>query len=299
MTALPLTSGRRRLPRPARRRQCGRRASPGETHGGRCPREPATRKGRRGRQAGQPDLRQHLGRRVHRRSRLSDYLVQPGGRTDHRLHDPRGHRQALLRNLPDGGVPQALRVARHAGRERPVENARVTIITQEGCEVPISVSTTILRDEHGAAIGAVEFFRDLTEVEHLRQRLERDRSVSEIVSNSPRMRRIIEMLPNIAGSDCNVLVQGPSGSGKELFAEAIHRLSSRRCGPYIRINCAALPATLLESELFGACPRGVHRCETRQTWTVLPRRGRDAAARRDQRDGRRAAGQAPARAEQR
>lgn len=133
----------------------------------------------------------------------------------------------------------------------PVENARVTIITQEGCEVPISVSTTILRDEHGAAIGAVEFFRDLTEVEHLRQRLERDRSVSEIVSNSPRMRRIIEMLPNIAGSDCNVLVQGPSGSGKELFAEAIHRLSSRRYGPYIRINCAALPATLLESELFG------------------------------------------------
>lgn len=148
-------------------------------------------------------------------------------------------------------MPQALRVARHAGRERPVENARVTIITQEGCEVPISVSTTILRDEHGAAIGAVEFFRDLTEVEHLRQRLERDRSVSEIVSNSPRMRRIIEMLPNIAGSDCNVLVQGPSGSGKELFAEAIHRLSSRRYGPYIRINCAALPATLLESELFG------------------------------------------------
>jgi PAS domain S-box-containing protein len=133
----------------------------------------------------------------------------------------------------------------------PVENARVTIITQEGCEVPISVSTAILHDERGQVVGGVEFFRDLTEVEHLRHRLERDRSLENIVSANPRMRRIIEMLPNIADAECNVLVQGPSGSGKELFAEAIHSLSPRRYGPYIRINCAALPATLLESELFG------------------------------------------------
>ena len=64
----------------------------------------------------------------------------------------------------------------------PVENARVTIITQEGCEVPISVSTTILHDESGRLIGGVEFFRDLTEVEHLRNRLQRDRSLESIVS---------------------------------------------------------------------------------------------------------------------
>jgi len=133
----------------------------------------------------------------------------------------------------------------------PVENARVTIITQEGCEVPISVSTTILHGDDGQVMGGVEFFRDLTEVEHLRSRLERDRSSENIVSASPRMRRIIEMLPNIADAECNVLIQGPSGCGKELFAEAIHSLSPRRYGPYIRINCAALPATLLESELFG------------------------------------------------
>jgi transcriptional regulator with PAS, ATPase and Fis domain len=59
------------------------------------------------------------------------------------------------------------------------------------------------------------------------------------------------MLPNIAESGCNVLIQGPSGCGKELFAEAVHSLSTRRYGPYIRLNCAALPAALLESELFG------------------------------------------------
>ena len=65
------------------------------------------------------------------------------------------------------------------------------------------------------------------------------------------MQQIINLLPSIAESDCNVLIQGPSGSGKELFAQVIHNLSSRKYGPYIKINCAALPAQLLESELFG------------------------------------------------
>ena len=65
------------------------------------------------------------------------------------------------------------------------------------------------------------------------------------------MQKLINLVPDMAKSDCSVLIQGPSGSGKELFAEAIHNLSPRRYGPYIRLNCAALPATLLESELFG------------------------------------------------
>jgi len=133
----------------------------------------------------------------------------------------------------------------------PVADARVTIITHDGREVPISVSTTLLRDESGGTIGAVEFFRDHSEVEHLRRRLDQRRATESLVCTSSRMRRIIGMLPNIAESDCNVLIQGPSGSGKELFAQAIHNLSARRYGPYIKLNCAALPATLLESELFG------------------------------------------------
>jgi PAS domain S-box-containing protein len=135
--------------------------------------------------------------------------------------------------------------------DEPVDNVRVTIITQDGREVPISLSTEVLRNEQGEIIGVVEFFRDLTEVEHVREAFEQERVLEMIVSASPAVRRIIQMLPNIAESECNVTIHGPSGSGKELFAEAIHKLSPRRYGPYIKLNCAALPATLLESELFG------------------------------------------------
>jgi len=136
-------------------------------------------------------------------------------------------------------------------RHSEIKNARVTIITRDGREVPISVTTMLLKDKDGTPVGAVEFFHDLSEVEHLRDRLEEKRTLDTIVSASPKMQEIISMLPDIAESECNVLILGPSGCGKELFAQVIHNLSPRRYGPHIKMNCAALPETLLESELFG------------------------------------------------
>ncbi len=133
----------------------------------------------------------------------------------------------------------------------PVENTRVTIITRDEREVPIRVTTTLLRDDNGQVIGAVEFFRDISELEHLRESLDRKRGLEDIVSVNRQMQQLIALLPDIAESECNVLLEGPSGCGKELVAQTIHNLSPRRYGPYIRINCAALPAPLLESELFG------------------------------------------------
>jgi len=133
----------------------------------------------------------------------------------------------------------------------PVENARVTIITRDGNELPIQVTTTMLKDDDGNLLGAVEFFRDISEIEHLRQSLEQKQALEDIVSVNPRMHELINLLPDVAKSECNVLIQGPSGSGKELFAQVIHNLSPRRYGPYIKLNCAALPANLLESEMFG------------------------------------------------
>lgn len=132
-----------------------------------------------------------------------------------------------------------------------VENARVTILTRAGRETAIQVTTTILKDDAQRPIGAVECFRDTSEGEHLREKIQQKCTLECIVSVNPEMLKLIDLLPDVAASDCNVLIQGPSGSGKELFAQVIHNLSQRRYGPYVRINCAALPATLLESELFG------------------------------------------------
>ena len=133
----------------------------------------------------------------------------------------------------------------------PVENARVSILTKEGCELPISVTTALLRDDAGIAVGAVEFFRDLSDLEDLHRRLDERKALEDIVSVNREMHELVQLLPDVAKSECNVLIQGSSGSGKELVAQVIHNLSPRKYGPYIKINCAALPVTLLESELFG------------------------------------------------
>jgi len=75
--------------------------------------------------------------------------------------------------------------------------------------------------------------------------------LADIVGQHPSIRNILSLLPDIAESNSPVLITGPTGSGKELFARAIHNLSSRKDGPFVPVNCAALPDTLLESELFG------------------------------------------------
>jgi PAS domain S-box-containing protein len=134
--------------------------------------------------------------------------------------------------------------------EAPVECAMVHIISHSGLEKPIVVNATVLREE-GEIIGAVEFFRDPATLAESQQLFGQQNALADIVTGSGAMRRIIDTLPNIARSDCSVLVVGPSGSGKELIAQAIHSLSPRRYGSYVKINCAALPSTLLESELFG------------------------------------------------
>lgn len=135
--------------------------------------------------------------------------------------------------------------------EGPVERVRVNIISRDGLEKPIYLTAAVLRDDDGEAVGAVEFFQDASAAESLDRTLAEQHTLQGIIHGSPSMRNIIDTLPNVAASNCSVLIVGPSGSGKELVARALHNLSPRRFGPYVRLNCAALPATLLESELFG------------------------------------------------
>ncbi len=72
-----------------------------------------------------------------------------------------------------------------------------------------------------------------------------------IVGNSPGMKQLVKTIESVAPGDYNVLIQGPSGTGKELVARAVHEASTRHDGPFVAINCTAIPETLLESELFG------------------------------------------------
>jgi PAS domain S-box-containing protein len=133
----------------------------------------------------------------------------------------------------------------------PVVNRATFIVDAEGQRVPISVSTALLRDARGAVVGGAETFRDLSLIEALRQEIKGRFQVGDIVSRSPAMRRVLEVLPRIAESESTLLLQGETGTGKELVARAIHGLSARRDGPFVAVNCGALPDTLLESELFG------------------------------------------------
>jgi PAS domain S-box-containing protein len=134
---------------------------------------------------------------------------------------------------------------------QPVINTTAQIINGQGYRIPIRISTAILRDRAGKMIGGVETFQDLSQVRELQKELQSRYTFEDIVGRSPLMLRLFEILPQIAESSSTVLLQGPSGTGKELFARAIHHLSPRRKKRFVAVNCAALPDTLLESELFG------------------------------------------------
>lgn len=134
---------------------------------------------------------------------------------------------------------------------RRVTNFEMDITTKGGHPVAISVSTAPLQDRHGRLFGGVETFRDLTRVREITKELHRKYTFHDIVSKNAVMRQLFDILPNVAQTDATVLILGRSGTGKELVATAIHNLSPRREGPFVKVNCGALPETLLEAELFG------------------------------------------------
>ncbi|MCG8635164.1 MAG: sigma 54-interacting transcriptional regulator [Desulfobacterales bacterium] len=134
---------------------------------------------------------------------------------------------------------------------KPFMSTSAYIINSDQEKIPITASTSLLIDKKGDVIGGVETFRDHSLVEALRKELTQGVQVEDIVSNSSAMKNIFNILPQISDSDASVLIEGETGTGKELMARAIHNLSHRREAPFIAINCGALPDTLLESELFG------------------------------------------------
>lgn len=127
----------------------------------------------------------------------------------------------------------------------------VTLITKEGDTRNVEMSVSKMRDENGEVLGVIAFIKDITDVVKFQLRTGELSGYLNIIGRDRRMLQVFQQIRDLAGYDYPVHISGETGTGKELVAEAIHSSSRRGGGPFVPINCGALPESLIESELFG------------------------------------------------
>ncbi|MEN8231951.1 MAG: sigma 54-interacting transcriptional regulator [Thermodesulfobacteriota bacterium] len=139
-----------------------------------------------------------------------------------------------------------------------VHDKRCRIRTKSGKTVYLLKNAVLLKNDNDEVIGAVENITDITslymkelELEELKQEIRQYYWFMGLLGNSVPMQKLFDKIRNAATSDASVLICGESGTGKELIASAVHQLSNRKEGPFVKMNCASLNEYLLESELFG------------------------------------------------
>jgi PAS domain S-box-containing protein len=126
-----------------------------------------------------------------------------------------------------------------------------TITTRYGVTIPIRANYIPLRNEKGAVVGGLATFHDLTLVQYLNQAMQDRFSFHDMIGKDPAMQRVFEMVEVVAATDATILIEGATGTGKDFLAAIIHFTSNRSEKPFVKVNCAAIPEALLESEMFG------------------------------------------------
>ncbi len=132
------------------------------------------------------------------------------------------------------------------------------MVKKDGSYAPVIKKASLLYNSTGEILGALEIFTDVSnlrkldnELNRLSRRLYGNKGFQGIIGQTSSMKKMISVVEKAADSDAPVIILGESGTGKELVAQAIHNLSKRRHGPFVKVNSAALNQALLESELFG------------------------------------------------
>ncbi|UCE51783.1 MAG: sigma 54-interacting transcriptional regulator [Desulfobacterales bacterium] len=125
------------------------------------------------------------------------------------------------------------------------------MMTRDGVTIPIRANYMALRNEKGTVVGGLTTFHDLTLVHQLKQAMKDRYTFHDMIGKSPTMQHIFEMVNVVASTDATILIEGATGTGKDLLAKVIHSASRRSDKPFVKVNCAAIPDNLLESEMFG------------------------------------------------
>ena len=127
----------------------------------------------------------------------------------------------------------------------------VNFINREGEPRRLEMKVTSMKDNTGKFVGVIAAFEDVTDLIGLKVKLGELKSFAGIIGQDPKMLQVYQQIRDVATNDYPVCITGETGTGKELVAWAIHHESRRGGGPFVPINCAALPEGILESELFG------------------------------------------------